>query len=700
VRLPSLLLSVLVPVGVLVAPVTTPSGEPPSPRPVEPSVVEVPLEPAEELVDAVGPRTLVLTEARTTAPFSTIGVTWAPGSATGEVVVQVRTRTEQGWTPWTELETEPASEIPAGPEAASPLLRDGAGPAWAGDSDGAQVRVDVRTGDAPRDMELVLVDPGTSPADAPAALPASVAGADAHGGRPHIRSRAEWGADESLRRGNPTYSHTLEAVTVHHTAGRSDYTEAEVPAVLRGIYAFHVQSRGWSDVGYNVLVDRFGTAWEGRHGGLERPVLGSHAGGFNTSTTGIAMMGTFEDIVPTPEVVRTVAQVAAWKLGLYARNPSGRVTLTSGTDNGKYSAGQRVDLPRIFGHRDTGATSCPGTGGYGVLGEIRRLATELVDPSPPVQPFGRLDDAQGGDGRLSVTGWAVDPDSSQVVEVLPAVDGVVAGPAAVGVERPDVHPGHTPYPMGSGFAVTVEAAPGQREVCVVVRNQQAGTDLPLGCRTVTVNDRPAPPASRATDDSCPLGRVPSAPFRDTVTSVHRAAVECAVWWEVARGRPDGTFGPAEPVTRGHMALFLARTIRVSGGDLPSAPPRAFDDLGGVPADVRLAVEQLAAVGVLRGKGPRTFDPGSSVTRGQMATFLAGAYEQRSGRTLPAGRDYFTDDDGSVHEAAIGKVAAAGFTGGTSGTRYSPERATERGQTASFVTRVLDLLVAEGTTDQR
>jgi len=67
---------------------------------------------------------------------------------------------------------------------------------------------------------------------------------------------------------------------------------------------------------------------------------------------------------------------------------------------------------------------------------------------------------------------------------------------------------------------------------------------------------------------------------------------------------------------------------------------------------------------------------------------------------PAGRDYLTDDDGSVHETAIGKVAAAGFTGGTGGTSYSPERATERGQTASFVTRVLDLLVAEGTTNRR
>ena len=187
-RLPSLLLSVLVPVGVLVAPVSTPPGPPP-PRPVEPSVVELPLEPARELPAATGPRTVVLTEEQDTAPFSTVGVTWAPGSATGEVVVQVRTRGEQGWTGWQPVETEQASEVVAAtPEAASPDLRDGAGPAWAGDSDGVQVRIDVLDGTTPSEVELVLVDPGTSPADVPAAVPASVAGAaDLQQGRPAIR---------------------------------------------------------------------------------------------------------------------------------------------------------------------------------------------------------------------------------------------------------------------------------------------------------------------------------------------------------------------------------------------------------------------------------------------------------------------------------------------------------------------------------
>jgi hypothetical protein len=59
----------------------------------------------------------------------------------------------------------------------------------------------------------------------------------------------------------------VRAVVLHHTASSNDYGPADVPALLRGFYAYHVRSRGWSDVGYNVLVDRFGTAWEGRAGG-------------------------------------------------------------------------------------------------------------------------------------------------------------------------------------------------------------------------------------------------------------------------------------------------------------------------------------------------------------------------------------------------------------------------------------------------
>ena len=73
----------------------------------------------------------------------------------------------------------------------------------------------------------------------------------------------------------------MHAGFVHHTVNANDYTRDEVPGILRSIYAYHTQSRGWSDVGYNFLVDRFGRIWEGRYGGVDRPVVGAHTLGYN-----------------------------------------------------------------------------------------------------------------------------------------------------------------------------------------------------------------------------------------------------------------------------------------------------------------------------------------------------------------------------------------------------------------------------------
>jgi hypothetical protein len=148
-----------------------------------------------------------------------------------------------------------------------------------------------------------------------------------------------------------------------------------------------------------------------------------------------------------------------------------------------------------------------------------------------------------------------------------------------------------------------------------------------------------------------------------------------------------------------MASFLARLVDESGGTLPDDAPPAFDDVD--PDDVHAgAIDRLAAAGVLRGRGPREFAPASVVTRDQMATFLVAVAELRKGRALPAGEDYFHDDDGNPHEASIGKVARAGVTGGIGPGRYGPAEASQRGQMASFLTRVLDLLVDSGTTKAR
>ena len=247
--------------------------------PVATGVVELPLagvDPAAVEEPAVGApavqsdglsgddtrRTVLLTTRTETAEYGLVGVTWDRDPAVGVVQGLVRTRTGGTWSSWLSLGGA-ADEEPD--EAEAPGTRDGTSPLWVGRADGVQVRLDVLSGATPTGLRVALVDPGASAADAPVA--------EGRGGRPQpgwpaIRSRAAVGRrrvdPQAARRRTPS---SVSAVVVHHTASTNDYAPADVPSLLRGFYAYHVKSRGWSDIGYNVLVDRFGTAWEGRAGG-------------------------------------------------------------------------------------------------------------------------------------------------------------------------------------------------------------------------------------------------------------------------------------------------------------------------------------------------------------------------------------------------------------------------------------------------
>lgn len=194
-------------------------------------------------------------------------------------------------------------------------------------------------------------------------------------------SRAEWGANESLKKCRPDTTSTNRAMVVHHTAGATSYTRAQVPGILRGILTYHTQSRGWCDMGYNMLVDHYGTIYEGRSGGLDRAVVGAHASGFNSGTFGVSVMGTYSSPAPGA-VVNALGRVGAWQANKWGWDPTSRVTLTSGGgDTSRYPAGRKVTLPRIFGHRDTSHTSCPGNGLYGQLRQVRTKS--LAGFTPP-----------------------------------------------------------------------------------------------------------------------------------------------------------------------------------------------------------------------------------------------------------------------------------------------------------------------------
>lgn len=216
--------------------------------------------------------------------------------------------------------------------------------------------------------------------------------------RPRIVPRSVWVADAARAQPPPRYDDKVVAVFVHHTDSPNGYDCADAPRIIRHLYAGQTGSRHWDDIGYNFLVDRCGTIYEGRAGGPDRPVTGAHTQGFNHRTTGIAALGTFTSGVPVPQaMVDSIAALAAWKLGLADVDPRASVRLTSSNSGSRHAAGTAAALPALGGHKDAYMTSCPGAALTARLPEIRRTAARLqgrtftgtpqapfrVLPSPP-----------------------------------------------------------------------------------------------------------------------------------------------------------------------------------------------------------------------------------------------------------------------------------------------------------------------------
>ncbi len=329
-------------------------------------------------------RPVAMTGRTSSEPFSAVGVTWAQDPGV-DVAVQVRTRAGGRWSDWTEIEVQANSTgDPGSPEAASP--RAGSDPLYVGPSDGVQVRVDSGAV-KPRDLQLALIDPGTSAADATAAAgPRTLGGAVAEAATPlpSYVTRAQWGADESLRNCDPRTTPTIKGGILHTTATGNDYTASQSAAVMRSMYAYHTKTLGWCDIGYNFLVDKFGTLFEGRYGGVSRAILGTHTGGFNSYTFGVSMIGNHDLVRPSTAMLATVEKVFAYKLGLYGLNPQGTTTYTSaGGSATKYPAGTVVTRSVISGHRDYSTKSCPGNYAYPLLPSIRAAVAARMGGSLP-----------------------------------------------------------------------------------------------------------------------------------------------------------------------------------------------------------------------------------------------------------------------------------------------------------------------------
>jgi hypothetical protein len=264
----------------------------------------------------------------------------------------------------------------------------------------------------------------------------------------------------------------VQAALVHHTVSANDYTAAEVPSIILSICRYHRNSNGWNDIGYNFLVDKFGTIWEGRAGGIDQPIVGAQAQGYNSHTTGIADIGTHQDVPASPAELDAFARLIRWKLPLHGAPTQGTVTLISGggSDN-RYKSGTAVTLDRISGHRDGDSTSCPGDALYAQLPDLRARVGN-VQPTQTTQPRTLLD--------VSLTpGAVVYPQQATVSGLLRQVNGEPVTNAPVEVQAYGTSGWRTAWTattgVDGGFRVDIGARLGHQ-----IRVRFAGDDLRLG----------------------------------------------------------------------------------------------------------------------------------------------------------------------------------------------------------------------------
>jgi hypothetical protein len=361
--------------------------------PVEPAVTEVPMRTEAGMRKGAGKK--YVSRPEKVNGYGAVGVTWSKRNkvAENEIKVLVRTKSQGAWSGWSRLqyhdEHGPDPDSEEGRHA-----RPGTDPMIIGDVDEVQAKAVTADGTEADDVQMAVIDPGKSkgtdeeaPAIDTSKLGVSTSSTTEDGAlssttessegdialqagsytpKPRIYSRAQWGANERMRDASSLHYFEVHAGFVHHTVNANNYTRDEVPGILRSIYAYHTQTRGWSDIGYNFLVDRFGRSWEGRYGGVDRPVVGAHTLGYNAYAFAMSAIGNFETAQPSSAMLQAYGKLFAWKLSLHGIDAA---------STSQSVGGDRFQA--INGHRDAAATACPGRYLYAKIRTIRTLAAQI-----------------------------------------------------------------------------------------------------------------------------------------------------------------------------------------------------------------------------------------------------------------------------------------------------------------------------------
>ncbi len=331
-----------------------------------------------------------LAERSVTSRVAVAAVTWPKDAAVPDLVM--RTITDGRPSAWQPVAPSDADEPGSTAAGSDPIVVAGADTVQVATLSDADVPATLAVFESP-DAGIGAAAPAASAGAAPAAsagpLPTAtrqaavdgvaeatfLAATPADAARPTIRTRAQWGANESIVKLPYAYGAVTGAL-IHHTAGSNTYASGDVPAILRSIQAYHVLDRGWKDIAYNVLIDRFGVAWEGRGGGLDRAVSGGHTVGLtNEITTGVSFIGDYTSAATPSATIETAERFIAWKFLLHDVDPYG--TTPTGT-NGPIKA--------VAGHRDDRVTTCPGDSAYAQLAGMRAGVRAKMDAALAGEP--------------------------------------------------------------------------------------------------------------------------------------------------------------------------------------------------------------------------------------------------------------------------------------------------------------------------
>lgn len=373
-------------------------------------------------------------ELRSLTAFDLVGFRWRGNGAPRLAVSSFGPR---GWSRWTPVKTESEDR----PDGAGSLSHErdsatGSEPVWTGRSTRLRVRVwgsgfrGLRahfvkiSGSSGAPVARVSGTGGVTPVEN--APPKNRGGGPVGRGAdvpaaPPIVTRAQWGGDSGCKpRTKPIYGEVLTTI-VHHTVSTNSYSAAEAPSVVLGICRYHRNSNKWHDIGYNLVIDRFGAIYEGRAGGVDKAVIGAHSQGYNGQTTGIALAGTYMGTTPSTATMDSLRTVLKWKLALagIARNERVALISTGGARN-RFKYGRTVFMRPISGHRDVGSTSCPGNGLYsllpglaGYLDQSSRIATRMTMSQRRV-PAGGDTQAVQVSGRLRAGGQGL---AGELIEI-------------------------------------------------------------------------------------------------------------------------------------------------------------------------------------------------------------------------------------------------------------------------------------------